>query len=166
MLCPQGELLSAIEVQTAPLRLLPKVGLLGNRARMSPWGLIEKQNGNVQVNLPPAGWVRLAFGFRNAGSAALVHPIYNFVAVPDNVFIDQADFRLAERANHNRFQISGANVTDVLPHSQSRSDHNISVDVTVPAGASNFELVFRAVGENMDGAREFRLHLAVARQQQ
>jgi hypothetical protein len=131
----------------------------------TPWETIDQNHDNIQVVIPPAGWIRMAFVLRNTGTASLVHPIYIVFATLENVFVGGADFRVG-RNNHNQFQQSGVNVLDVLPHSVSGTDFNISVDVTVPNPIQNFDLTFRALGENMDGAKVFTLHFVVTHQQQ
>jgi hypothetical protein len=130
-----------------------------------PWATVEQANGNVQVNVSPGGKTTLRFVLRNTGAASLVHPIYVLTATPETVLVDQADFPIA-RANHNRFQLSGPAVLDFLPYSASNTDQDFSVDVTVPDIVLNFDLAFKVLGENMDGAKEYTLHLMAHRQQQ
>lgn len=131
-----------------------------------PWATIQEAqaHGNLSITIPAEGSQALTFSLRNIGQAALVHPIYIFTATPETVLVDERNVRVP-RPDRNVLQISGANVIDFLPYSATRTDSNISADVTVPRSVSNFALRLRILGENMNGALEVNLNFNVVHQQ-
>lgn len=128
------------------------------------WNEIEEHQRNIALTIPPAGWTRLEFRYRNTGKAPLVNPIYVFYANSDRVFLDQAEARMAERANHNRFQFSPGGNANVLPFAVG-GEYNTLIDVTVPPGVDAFDLTLHVTGESMEGPRDFVFHCTAVRQQ-
>lgn len=111
----------------------------------------------------PAGltnWKRLIFRVRNTGNAPVLRPVVIIAAIPETVFVDLADFRMAERANHNRYQFSGPTVNDIQPFAQTNTDYTFRVDVTVPPGIKEFAIVFRIFGQNLE-TKEIKTHFRV-----
>lgn len=141
------------------------------RVNGSSWEQIQQHHGDVQISLsagtlrPNTGTGRLAFSLRNTGAITLLRPTFLFAANPNVVFVDQADMP-AGRTNHHILQMSGLNISDVFPYSQTGTDYAILTDVNVPNGVPNFDLSFRVIGENLDAPWERVFHISVTPPQQ
>ena len=107
-------------------------------------------------------WGRLVFLVNNKGKIEVKKPVVMIHAVPDTVFVDKADYRFGERANHNSYQFSGNEVLDLEPIEISGGPYKYAVDITVPDSIEAFELTFKIHGNNLAHKR-YRLILNVKR---
>lgn len=107
-------------------------------------------------------WRKVIFLVKNKGNAEISRPIVRIVASPDKVFVDEANFRMGERGNHNEIQFSGPEVNDIDPVEIAGGAYQFFADITVPDSINAFDLTFSIQGKNLP--REFHtLHLKVTR---
>lgn len=107
-------------------------------------------------------WRRLSFTVLNKGGAEISRPIVRIVASPETIFIDRAEVRIAERADHNTLQFSGPNIIDIEPEAVTGGPVGYSVDITVPDSIDGFDLNFSITGKNLP-RKEHTFHLKVIR---
>jgi hypothetical protein len=84
---------------------------------------------------------------RNTGTTEISKPLIKIYADPITVFVDGADMRLSERADHHSFQFD--NVRDIEPIQISKMPHSYLVDITVPDAIQSFDISFAIHGKNL-----------------
>lgn len=107
-------------------------------------------------------WSRLSFLVLNKGTAEISKPIVRIVAFPNTAFIDRADKRLGERADHNTLQFSGPDIIDIEPEEVTGGAVKYMVDITVPDSINGFDLNFSITGKNLP-RKEHTFHLKITR---
>ena len=107
-------------------------------------------------------WARLSFHVLNKGKIEISRPVVRIVASPETVFIDRADQRVGERADHNALQFSGPTTIDIEPEEVAGGAVRYVVDIRVPDLINDFDLKFSITGKNLP-LKEHILHLMVIR---
>lgn len=107
-------------------------------------------------------WGRVIFLVSNTGNVEISRPIVRVFATPNKVFVDNADFRIGERADHNAYQFSGPNIVDIAPLEIAGTPFSFTVDITVPDSINAFDLTFSIQGNNLKRVSH-TLHIKVIR---
>ena len=105
---------------------------------------------------------RVSFLVLNKGKVEINRPLVRVVASTEKVFVDAADNRQTERADHNAYQFSGPTVIDIDPAEVSGGPYKYAVDITVSDSIDAFDLTFSIQGKNLT-RKTHTLHLKVTR---
>ncbi len=107
-------------------------------------------------------WGRLTFLVSNKGAIEVKRPVVKIHTFPNTVLVDEADFRIFERADHNSYQFAGDGVLDLEPIQLSGGPYTFKVDITVPDLVEAFDVIFKIHGNNL-AHKQYKLHLKVKR---
>lgn len=107
-------------------------------------------------------WSRLNFLVVNKGKEAVMKPMIRMEAYPTTVFLDRADQRASERADHSALQYSGCEILDIEPFDITGAPSSFLGDVTVPDKLEMFDIKFVVIGKSLP-RKEQIVHFKVVR---